>query len=93
MPYSWISWRHFLKGGSFLSDNSSLCQVDPKPTNTKILRVGKRNKSKLEHCIASEAVRSWLKSTSWRGLRSSLGVLVGGDIIHVAERTSRLARH
>jgi hypothetical protein len=28
MPYSWISWRHFLKGGSFLWDNSSLYQVD-----------------------------------------------------------------
>jgi hypothetical protein len=28
MPYSWISWRHFLKGSSFLCDNSSLCQVD-----------------------------------------------------------------
>ena len=28
MPYSWISWRHFLKGGSFLCDNSSLYQVD-----------------------------------------------------------------
>jgi hypothetical protein len=28
MPYSWISWRHFLKGVSFLCDNSSLCQVD-----------------------------------------------------------------
>ena len=28
MPYSWISWRHFLKRGSFLCDNSSLCQVD-----------------------------------------------------------------
>jgi hypothetical protein len=28
MSYSWISWRHFLKGGSFLCDNSSLCQVD-----------------------------------------------------------------
>jgi hypothetical protein len=28
MPYSWISWGHFLKGGSFLCDNSSLCQVD-----------------------------------------------------------------
>jgi hypothetical protein len=28
MPYSWISWRHFLKGGFFLCDNSSLCQVD-----------------------------------------------------------------
>jgi hypothetical protein len=31
MPYSWISWKHFLKGGSFLCDNSSLCQID----NTK----------------------------------------------------------
>jgi hypothetical protein len=30
MPYSWISWRHFLKGGSFLCDNSSLCQVNHK---------------------------------------------------------------
>jgi hypothetical protein len=28
MPYSWISWRHFLKKGSFLCDNSCLCQVD-----------------------------------------------------------------
>jgi hypothetical protein len=28
MPYSWVSWRHFLKGGSFLCANSSLCQVD-----------------------------------------------------------------
>ena len=28
MPDSWISWRHFLKGVSFLYDNSSLCQVD-----------------------------------------------------------------
>jgi hypothetical protein len=25
MPYSQISWRHFLKGVSFLCDNSSLC--------------------------------------------------------------------
>jgi hypothetical protein len=29
MPYSWISWRNFLKGGSFFCDNSSLCQIDP----------------------------------------------------------------
>jgi len=28
MPYSWVSGRHFLKGGSFLCDNSSSCQVD-----------------------------------------------------------------
>ena len=28
MPYSWITWKHFLSWGSFLSDNSSLCQVD-----------------------------------------------------------------
>jgi hypothetical protein len=28
MPYSWISLRNFLKGGSFLCDNCSLCQVD-----------------------------------------------------------------
>jgi hypothetical protein len=28
MPYSWILWRHFLKGSSFLCDSSSLCQVD-----------------------------------------------------------------
>jgi hypothetical protein len=28
MPCSWFSWRHFVKGGSFLCDNSSLCQVD-----------------------------------------------------------------
>jgi hypothetical protein len=28
MPYSWISWRHFLNWSSFLCDNSSLCQVN-----------------------------------------------------------------
>jgi hypothetical protein len=28
MPHSWISWRHFPNGSSFLCDNSSLCQVD-----------------------------------------------------------------
>jgi len=28
MPYSWVSRRHFLKGGDFLCDNSSLCQAD-----------------------------------------------------------------
>jgi hypothetical protein len=27
MPYSWISWRHFLSCALFLSDDSSLCQV------------------------------------------------------------------
>jgi hypothetical protein len=36
MPYSWISWRHFLKGSSFLCDNSSLCQVDPKTSQHKV---------------------------------------------------------
>jgi hypothetical protein len=35
MPYSWISWRHFLKGVSFFCDNSSLCQVDTKPASKK----------------------------------------------------------
>jgi hypothetical protein len=28
MPYSWILWRHSLKGGSFFCVNWSLCQVD-----------------------------------------------------------------
>jgi hypothetical protein len=28
ISYSWISWRHLLKGVSFLCDNSSLWQVD-----------------------------------------------------------------
>lgn len=28
MPHSWISWKHFLNGGSFLPDDSSLHQVD-----------------------------------------------------------------
>jgi hypothetical protein len=34
MPYSWISWRHFPNWSSFLSDNSSLCQVDTKLVST-----------------------------------------------------------
>lgn len=28
--YTLTSWRHFLNGASFLSDNSSLCQADVK---------------------------------------------------------------
>jgi len=35
--YSWISWRHFLKEGIFLCDNSNLCQddtqINPASTN------------------------------------------------------------
>jgi hypothetical protein len=34
MPYSWISWRHFLNWSSFLCDNYSLCQVDRKLAST-----------------------------------------------------------
>jgi hypothetical protein len=30
MPYSRISWRHFLKGGSFLCGNSSLVKLTHK---------------------------------------------------------------
>ena len=37
MPYSWISWRHFLRGGSFLCDNSSLCQVDTENQPVQLL--------------------------------------------------------
>jgi hypothetical protein len=40
MPYSWISWRHFLKRGSFLCDNSSLCQVD---TQNQPVQIGSYN--------------------------------------------------
>ena len=34
MSYIWISWRHFLNGGSYHSENSSLCQLDTKPPIT-----------------------------------------------------------
>jgi hypothetical protein len=37
MPNRWISWRHFLKGGSFLCDNSSLCQVDTQNQSVHII--------------------------------------------------------
>jgi hypothetical protein len=37
MPYSWISWRHFIKGGSFFCDNSSVRQVDTKPASTTLI--------------------------------------------------------
>jgi hypothetical protein len=41
MPHSWISWRHFLKGGSFLCDNSSLCQVDIENQPVQMVYSGK----------------------------------------------------
>jgi hypothetical protein len=34
MLYNWISWKQFLNWGSFLCDDSSLCQIDTKPTST-----------------------------------------------------------
>jgi hypothetical protein len=40
MPYSWISWRHFLKGGSFLCDNSSLYQVDTEKQPVQLACLG-----------------------------------------------------
>jgi hypothetical protein len=37
MPYSWISWRHFLNWSSFLCDNSSCVKLTQlASTNTKI---------------------------------------------------------
>jgi hypothetical protein len=46
MLYSWISWRHFLKGGSILCDNSSLCQVDTQ-SQPEYLATVKRQKIEL----------------------------------------------
>jgi hypothetical protein len=37
MPYSWISWRHFINRSSFLCDNSRLCQVDMQNPPVQIL--------------------------------------------------------
>jgi hypothetical protein len=34
IPYSWISWRHFLSWGSLFLDDSSLCQADLKLART-----------------------------------------------------------
>jgi hypothetical protein len=36
MPYSWISWRHFLNYGSLLFDDSSLYQADTKDSQYKL---------------------------------------------------------
>jgi hypothetical protein len=38
MPYSWISWRHFLTRNSFLCDNSSLWQVDTEQASGNTVR-------------------------------------------------------
>jgi hypothetical protein len=37
MPYIWISWKHFLKRGSFLCDDSTLCQIGRKPPSTEAI--------------------------------------------------------
>jgi hypothetical protein len=62
MPYSWISWMHFLKGGSFLCDNSSLSQVDTQKQSVQL------SKSMLGNCffckmkwIAIHALIWWLQ--------------------------------
>jgi hypothetical protein len=40
MPYSWSSWKHFLNGGSFLCDTSSLCRVDTQSQPLECLSAG-----------------------------------------------------
>jgi hypothetical protein len=39
MSYSWISWRHFLKGGSFLCDNSNWVKLTHKNQPVPVLRI------------------------------------------------------
>jgi hypothetical protein len=58
MPYSWISWRHFLKGGSFLCDNSSLCQVDTKPASTKPKKASRSWAQGLSACASTPGFSS-----------------------------------
>ena len=75
MHYSWISWRHFLKGGSFFCDNSSLCQVDTQnqpvqyPTQLKALpstRVREdficKGQRKTEAAVTTETEEIWAQS-------------------------------
>jgi hypothetical protein len=48
MPYSWISWRHFLNWSSFLCDNSScvkLTQNQPVQYSTYFLILIPRSKA------------------------------------------------
>jgi hypothetical protein len=64
MPYSWISWRHFLKGGSCLCDNSSLCQVD---TQTQPVQCPSRKEWMIVYVHTMEfhsAINNWIISLS-----------------------------
>jgi hypothetical protein len=52
MPYSWISWRHFLNWSSFLCDNSSCVKLTHKTSQyrrewSKIQKKKKKKKKKL----------------------------------------------
>jgi hypothetical protein len=43
MPYSWISWRHFLTWSSFLGDNCSCVKLTHKTSQYRFLRLTQRN--------------------------------------------------
>jgi hypothetical protein len=60
MPYSWISWRPFLKGGSFLCDNSSLCPVDTQnqPVQGETLSLHTRWQALTDGSVISKEDRS-----------------------------------
>jgi hypothetical protein len=67
--HSWISWRHFPNGSSFLCDNSSLCQVD---TQNQAVRstIDKWEPMKLKRfCKAKDTVnRIKQQSTDWENI-------------------------
>jgi hypothetical protein len=88
IPYSWISWRHFLNWGSFLSVDSSLCQVDlqnqliHKPNyrgsiKTSLITVLRYRVSQYSLLWRSGRFREWRKvpencTHTWRGESQSL---------------------
>jgi hypothetical protein len=49
MPYSWISWRHFLNWSSFLCNNSSLCQVDTQKQPVQVYATMPGQPASLDH--------------------------------------------
>jgi hypothetical protein len=78
MPYSWISWRHFLKGGSFLYGNSSLCQ--PASTVVKMGRweggglTGKRKSAQLRALYGASGFQ-FLPGHPWQTQASEISLV------------------
>jgi hypothetical protein len=65
MPYSWISWRHFLNWSSFLCGKSSCVKLTHKTSQYKYLEVSLSKEVKDLYEELFKSLKKEAKDTSW----------------------------